>query len=201
MRVSLDLLVVCGISMYSRVSWTYFFLWPEHRCYWWPFELKNPDGTAADCGVNTRNMDPLEIYHVNRKIERAWVFALINNKDMAHAEDQAKYWPRLLPYFSTWMRECNELFTRGTNWSVGQVRDVISLRIKLWHDSPDPTIVVEWSSIESKSCSIFGWWRLAMVSLYLRGLMCALDHNASSSAPTRDIPYSTPVLWEDYWNN
>ncbi|PCG93807.1 Glutathione-dependent formaldehyde-activating enzyme/centromere protein V [Penicillium occitanis (nom. inval.)] len=60
-------------------------------CYWWPFELKNPDGTAAQFGLNTRNMDPLEIYHVNRKIERAWLFEPINNKTAAHAEDQANY--------------------------------------------------------------------------------------------------------------
>lgn len=64
---------------------------PKRRCYWWPFELKNPDGSAALFGLNTRNMDPLEIYHVNRKIERAWLFEPIKNKDSAHADDQAKY--------------------------------------------------------------------------------------------------------------
>ena len=53
--------------------------------------MKNPDGTTALFGVNTRNMDPLEIYHVNRKIERAWLFEPINNKTAAHAEDQANY--------------------------------------------------------------------------------------------------------------
>lgn len=50
-----------------------------------------PDGGAARFGVNTRNMDPMEILHVNRKIENAWVFAPINDKTMAHEQDQAKY--------------------------------------------------------------------------------------------------------------
>ena len=53
--------------------------------------MKNPDGTAAEFGLNTRNMDPLELYHVNRKIERAWLFAPMNNKSAAHAEDRANY--------------------------------------------------------------------------------------------------------------
>ena len=37
-------------------------------------------------------MNPMEILHVNRKIENAWVFAPINDKTMAHEQDQAKYW-------------------------------------------------------------------------------------------------------------
>jgi hypothetical protein len=36
-------------------------------------------------------MDPMEILHVDRKIERSWVFAPINNKSQAHAQDMAKY--------------------------------------------------------------------------------------------------------------
>ncbi|KAF7128790.1 hypothetical protein CNMCM5793_003699 [Aspergillus hiratsukae] len=60
-------------------------------CYWWPFEEKKPDGGAANFGVNTRNMDPMEILHVNRKIERAWLFQPLKDKTMAHEQDQAKY--------------------------------------------------------------------------------------------------------------
>ncbi|KAJ5525145.1 hypothetical protein N7494_011795 [Penicillium frequentans] len=60
-------------------------------CYWWPFEEIMPDGGAAKFGVNTRNMEPMEILHVNRKVENAWVFAPINDKTMAHKQDQAKY--------------------------------------------------------------------------------------------------------------
>lgn len=37
-------------------------------------------------------MDPMEILHVNRKIEKAWLFEPINDKTMAHEQDQAKYW-------------------------------------------------------------------------------------------------------------
>ncbi|KAJ5928238.1 hypothetical protein N7466_007194 [Penicillium verhagenii] len=58
---------------------------------WWPFEEVNEDGTAAQFGVNTRNVDPMEILHVDRKIERSWVFEPINNKANAHRDDQAKY--------------------------------------------------------------------------------------------------------------
>ncbi|KAJ5915835.1 hypothetical protein N7454_010976 [Penicillium verhagenii] len=58
---------------------------------WWPFEEVNEDGTPAQFGVNTRNMDPMEILHVDRKIERSWVFEPINNKANAHRDDQAKY--------------------------------------------------------------------------------------------------------------
>jgi hypothetical protein len=36
-------------------------------------------------------MDPMELLLVNRKIERAWILAPINNRTMAHGEDQAKY--------------------------------------------------------------------------------------------------------------
>jgi hypothetical protein len=36
-------------------------------------------------------MDPLEIFHVNRKIERAWLFKPLKNQTVAHGEDQAKY--------------------------------------------------------------------------------------------------------------
>lgn len=50
-----------------------------------------PDGSAAEFGVNTRNMDPMDLLHVNRKIENAWLFAPINNQAMAHKQDQAKY--------------------------------------------------------------------------------------------------------------
>ena len=63
----------------------------ELRCYHWPFEMKNPDGSAAEFGVNTRNMDPMEILHVNRRIDKAWAFEPINNPSKAHGQDQAKY--------------------------------------------------------------------------------------------------------------
>ncbi|KAL9078858.1 MAG: hypothetical protein Q9157_002228 [Trypethelium eluteriae] len=61
------------------------------RCYWWPFEEKKPDGGAADFGVNTRNMDPMELLYVNRKIDKAWLFQPIKDKTTAHEQDQAKY--------------------------------------------------------------------------------------------------------------
>jgi len=60
-------------------------------CYWWPFEKKTPDGDAAEFGVNTRNMNPMQILHVNRKIENAWLLEPINDKTQAHRDDQAKY--------------------------------------------------------------------------------------------------------------
>ncbi|KAJ5113246.1 hypothetical protein N7456_001780 [Penicillium angulare] len=60
-------------------------------CYHWPFEKVNPDGSTAEFGVNTRNMDPKELLYVSRKIDHAWVLAPVNNKAMAHKEDQAKY--------------------------------------------------------------------------------------------------------------
>ncbi|KAJ6144293.1 hypothetical protein N7470_008188 [Penicillium chermesinum] len=53
--------------------------------------VRNPDGSAAEFGVNTRNMDPMQLLHVNRRIDNAWVFAPLNNKTMAHGEDQAQY--------------------------------------------------------------------------------------------------------------
>ncbi|EER36956.1 glutathione-dependent formaldehyde-activating protein [Histoplasma capsulatum var. duboisii H88] len=61
------------------------------RCYWWPFEEKKPDGGAADFGVNTRNMDPMQILHVNRRIEKAMLFQPLNDKTMAHEQDRAGY--------------------------------------------------------------------------------------------------------------
>lgn len=63
----------------------------ESRCYWWPLEEKEPDGAAADFGVNTRNMDPMDILHVNRKIDKAWLFKPLSDKATAHEQDQAKY--------------------------------------------------------------------------------------------------------------
>ena len=36
-------------------------------------------------------MDPMEILHVTRKIDRAWVFQPLDNPAMAHEQDQAKY--------------------------------------------------------------------------------------------------------------
>lgn len=53
--------------------------------------MKNPDGSAAEFGVNTRNMDPMEILHVNRRIDKAWAFEPINNPSKANGQDQAKY--------------------------------------------------------------------------------------------------------------
>ncbi|KAJ5117624.1 hypothetical protein N7448_011256 [Penicillium atrosanguineum] len=60
-------------------------------CYWWPVEEKKPDGSIADFGVNTRNMDPMEIVHVNRRIEKAWLLQPLKDKTKAHEQDQAKY--------------------------------------------------------------------------------------------------------------
>ena len=62
------------------------------RCYWWPLsEANNEDGSAADFGLNTRNMDPMDLLFVDRKIERSWILAPINNSANAHAEDKAGY--------------------------------------------------------------------------------------------------------------
>lgn len=36
-------------------------------------------------------MDPMEILHVNRKIDNAFLFYKIKDKTKAHEEDQAKY--------------------------------------------------------------------------------------------------------------
>jgi hypothetical protein len=36
-------------------------------------------------------MDPMEILHVNRRIENSYLFRPLNNKSMAHEQDQAKY--------------------------------------------------------------------------------------------------------------
>lgn len=41
---------------------------------------------------------------------------------------------------------------------VSQVRDIISLCIKLWHDSPGPTIVVERSRWERIMLYVEWWW-------------------------------------------
>ncbi|KAJ5623488.1 hypothetical protein N7490_012093 [Penicillium lividum] len=61
------------------------------QCYWWPFEEKKPDGGVAEFGVNTRNMDPMEILHVNRKIDNSWLFRSLDDKTGAHEQDQARY--------------------------------------------------------------------------------------------------------------
>ncbi|TPX12697.1 uncharacterized protein E0L32_000874 [Thyridium curvatum] len=60
-------------------------------CYHWPFEEKNPDGSTANFGVNTRNMDPMDILHVSRLIDRSWLFQPVNNPAMAHEQDRATY--------------------------------------------------------------------------------------------------------------
>jgi hypothetical protein len=36
-------------------------------------------------------MDPMEILHVNRKIENAWLLQPLKDKTKAHEQDQAKY--------------------------------------------------------------------------------------------------------------
>lgn len=64
---------------------------PEHRCYWWPQKEINPDGSAAEFGLNTRNMDPMEIVHVNRKIDNSWLFQPLQDKTAAHEQDKANY--------------------------------------------------------------------------------------------------------------
>ncbi|KAL9616138.1 MAG: hypothetical protein Q9160_008967 [Pyrenula sp. 1 TL-2023] len=64
------------------------------QCYHWPIEeknLKNPDGTTAEFGVNTRNMDPMDVLNVDRKIDKAWLFQPIENKERAHEQDRARY--------------------------------------------------------------------------------------------------------------
>ena len=61
------------------------------RCYWWPKEEKKPDGGDVKFGVNTRNMDPMEILHVNREIDKAYLFQPLNDKTAAHEQDRAKY--------------------------------------------------------------------------------------------------------------
>ncbi|KAJ5682404.1 hypothetical protein N7462_005569 [Penicillium macrosclerotiorum] len=61
------------------------------RCYWWPLEEKTPDGGAAEFGLNTRNMDPMEILQVNRKIDNAFLFRPLNDKASAHEQDKSKY--------------------------------------------------------------------------------------------------------------
>ncbi|KAJ5281679.1 hypothetical protein N7478_007051 [Penicillium angulare] len=48
-------------------------------------------GSTAEFGVNTRNMDPMELLYVSRKVDHAWVLAPVNNKAVAHEQDQAKY--------------------------------------------------------------------------------------------------------------
>ncbi|KAJ6028381.1 glutathione-dependent formaldehyde-activating GFA [Penicillium herquei] len=60
-------------------------------CYWWPLEEKTPDGGAAEFGVNTRNMDPMEIFHVNRKIDNSYLFRPLNDKTKSHEQDKANY--------------------------------------------------------------------------------------------------------------
>lgn len=45
-------------------------------------------------------MDPMEILHVNRKIENAWLFQPLNDKTMAHEQDQAKYWTICVEVFA-----------------------------------------------------------------------------------------------------
>ncbi|KAJ5806536.1 glutathione-dependent formaldehyde-activating GFA [Penicillium pulvis] len=61
------------------------------QCYWWPLEEKKADGSIAVFGVNTRNMDPMEIFHVNRRIEKAWLLQPLKDKTLAHEQDQARY--------------------------------------------------------------------------------------------------------------
>ena len=63
----------------------------EFRCYHSPIEMKNPDGSEDQFGVNTRNMDPMKLLHVSRRIDYAWVLQAINNPAMAHEQDLAKY--------------------------------------------------------------------------------------------------------------
>ncbi|KAJ5721663.1 uncharacterized protein N7483_009597 [Penicillium malachiteum] len=60
-------------------------------CYWWPMEEKTSDGDAAEFGVNTRNMDPMEIFHVNRKIGNDWLLQPLKDKTKSHEQDRANY--------------------------------------------------------------------------------------------------------------
>lgn len=78
-----------GYSLENSIDWLNS---SELRCYWWPLNEKDSDGQPAKFGLNTRNMDPMAIYHVTRKIERAWLFEPLKNKAAAHSEDQANYW-------------------------------------------------------------------------------------------------------------
>ena len=59
-----------------------------YSCCWWPLDEK--DGTA-DCGINSRNMPPERLFYVDRKIERSWIKAPIDNPSKAHRDDQAQY--------------------------------------------------------------------------------------------------------------
>ena len=53
--------------------------------------MKEADGSTALFGVNTRNIDPMKLLYVDRKIERSWILQPINNKAMAHEQDKANY--------------------------------------------------------------------------------------------------------------
>ncbi|KAJ5634319.1 glutathione-dependent formaldehyde-activating GFA [Penicillium herquei] len=60
-------------------------------CYWWPMKEKESDGSAAKFGVNTRNMDPMEIFHVNRKIDNSFLFQPLKDNTQSHEQDRATY--------------------------------------------------------------------------------------------------------------
>lgn len=86
MRVSVDQLIIILTKLDGMTE-----IFPELRCFHWPFEEKRPDGSPARFGLNTRNMDPMELLFVTRRIDKSWLLKPINDKTMAHEQDQAKY--------------------------------------------------------------------------------------------------------------
>jgi hypothetical protein len=57
-------------------------------CYWW--EIAERDG-AHEVGVNTRNMDPEALKHVDWKISNSWLIQPVQDKATAHRDDKACY--------------------------------------------------------------------------------------------------------------